>query len=122
MFKTIRSIALGCCIALTLTVFGAPQQPDNTRANKSDRPTADQQKETKADRELAEKIRKSVVADKSLSTYAHNVKIIVENGVVTLKGPVHSEEESRAIQAKAQQFTDASSIHNEITVTPPRNQ
>ena len=122
MFKTIRKVALGCCVALPLTVFGAPQQPDNTRANKDNRPTADQQKETKADRELAEKIRKSVVADKSLSTYARNVKIIVQNGVVTLKGPVHSEEESRAIQAKAQQFTDASSIHNEITVAPPKNQ
>lgn len=122
MFKMIRSVALGCCVALPLTLFGAPQEPDNTRANKSDRPTADQQKETKADRQLAAKIRKSVVADKSLSTYAHNVKIIVENGVVTLKGPVHSEEESRAIQAKAQQFTEASSIHNEITVVPPKSE
>ena len=122
MLKTIRSVALGCCVALPLTLFGVPQQPDNTRVNKDNRPAADQQKETKADRELAEKIRKSVVADKSLSTYAHNVKIIVQDGVVTLKGPVHSEEESRAVQAKAQQFTEASSIHNEITVAPPKSQ
>src|SRR5579863_8693561 len=122
MLRTISRVALHGCIALPLTLFGAPQQPDNTRANKDDRPTADQQKETKADRELAEKIRKSVVADKSLSMYAHNVKIIVQNGVVTLKGPVHSEEESRAIQARAQQFTEASSIHNEITVARPKSQ
>jgi len=122
MFKTIRYGVLVFCVALPLATFGASQEPDNTRVNKRDRPTADQQKETKADRELAEKIRKSVVADKSLSTYAHNVKIIVQNGVVTLKGPVRSEDESRAIQAKAQSFTEASSIHNEITVAPPKNQ
>ena len=39
--------------------------------------------------------------DKSLSTYAHNVKIITQNGMVTLKGPVHSAEEKQAIESKA---------------------
>lgn len=116
----IRRITLGCCVALPLAVLGSPQQPDNTRENKNNRPTADQQKETKADRELAAKIRKSVVADKSLSTYAHNVKIIVQNGEVTLKGPVRSEQESQAIQAKAQQLATASAVHNEMTVQPPK--
>lgn len=122
MHKTIRSLALGISVALSLTLLATPQQPDNSRANKDNRPTADQQKETKADRELAQKIRKSVVADKSLSTYAHNVKIIVQNGVVTLKGPVPSEQESKAIHAKAQQFVEASAIHNEITVAPGKSQ
>ena len=122
MLKPIRRLTLGICLALPLTVFGTPQQPDNSRANKGNHPTADQQKETRADRELAQKIRKSVIDDKSLSTYAHNVKIIVQNGVVTLKGPVQSEQESRAIEAKAQQFTEASAIHNEITVVPPKSQ
>jgi hyperosmotically inducible periplasmic protein len=115
-----RRIALYSCFILPLALFASPQAPDNTKANKDNLPTADQQKETKADRELAAKIRKSVMADKSLSTYAHNVKIIVQNGVVTLKGPVKSDQESQAIQAKAQQFTEASSIRNEITVAPPK--
>jgi osmotically-inducible protein OsmY len=120
MPRTIRSITLGCCVALPLTLFASPQA-DNTRENKDNNPTADQQKETKADRELAAKIRKSIVEDKSLSTYAHNVKIIVLNGQVTLKGPVRSEDESRAIQAKAQQLTAPSAIRNEMTVAPPKD-
>jgi hyperosmotically inducible protein len=118
MLGTIRSITLSCCVALPLALSASPQQADNTRENKNNQPTAEQQKDTKSDRELAEKIRKSVVADKSLSTYAHNVKIIVQDGVVTLKGPVRSDDESRAIQAKAQELTTPDAIHNELTVAP----
>lgn len=77
---------------------------DNTKVNKRDRATpertADQAKETTSDREIMRKIRRAVVADKSLSTYAHNVKIISEHSKVTLKGPVHSAEESKSIEAK----------------------
>jgi len=106
---------------MPLALFAAPQQPDNTKTNKNNQPTADQQKETKADRELAEKIRKSVVEDKSLSTYGHNVKIIVQDGVVTLKGPVRSGEERQAIQAKAERFAKGASIQNDITVAPEKS-
>jgi hypothetical protein len=49
-------------------------QPDNTAVNKRDQNpgevTADQQKMNAADRALTAKIRKAVIADKSLSTYA----------------------------------------------------
>jgi osmotically-inducible protein OsmY len=41
------------------------------------------------------------MADKSLSTYAHNVKIISQDGHVTVKGPVRSEEEKTSILSKA---------------------
>ncbi len=80
-------------------------KPDNSKVNKRDRnaaqPTADQQKDNNSDRELTRNIRKSIVADKSLSTYAHNVKIISQNGTVTLKGPVKSDEEKSTVIAKA---------------------
>ena len=55
-------------------------------------------------------IRKSIVDDKSLSTYAHNVKIIAQNGQVTLKGPVHSEEERRSIESKATEVAGAGKV------------
>lgn len=80
-------------------------QPDNTKVNQRDRDpgaaTADQQKMNAADRDLTAKIRKSIMADKGLSTYAHNVKVISQNGIVTLKGPVRSAEEAKSIRAKA---------------------
>ena len=79
----------------------AKSKADNTRVNKRDREkgavTADQAKENLTDRQLMQKIRKSVMNDKSLSTYAHNVKIIATNGKVTLKGPVRSDEERKTI-------------------------
>ena len=80
-------------------------KPDNTKVNKRDRNagevTADQQKMNATDRELTRKIRRSIMADKSLSTYAHNIKIISQNGSVTLKGPVKSEAEKKSVVAKA---------------------
>ncbi len=95
-------------------------QPDNTKQNKKDRDknavTADQQKETPADRDLAKKIRQSIASDSSLSTYAHNVKIVVHDGTVTLKGPVHTEEEKQAIGAKASEIAGADKVQNELTV------
>jgi len=77
--------------------------PDNSGKNKAHSNTADQQSEATSDRMMTKKIRQSIVADKSLSTYAHNVKIITKDGMVTLKGPVHSEEEKSAIASKAAQ-------------------
>jgi hyperosmotically inducible protein len=96
--------------------------PDNTAKNQRDRnqaePTADQQKENKTDRELARQIRQSLVKDKSLSTYAHNIKVIAQNGEVTLKGPVKSAEEKQAIEAKAAEVAGgADKIKSEIEVT-----
>ncbi|HXM93057.1 MAG TPA: BON domain-containing protein [Candidatus Dormibacteraeota bacterium] len=95
-------------------------QPDNTKMNKRDRNkqavTADQQKETQADRELARKIRRAITKDSSLSTYAHNVKVIVRGGTVTLKGPVRTEDEKNAVGAKASEIAGADKVKNEIDV------
>jgi hyperosmotically inducible periplasmic protein len=100
----------------------APDQlaADNTKINQRDRnkaePTADQQKETAADRQLVQQIRKAIVKDKSLSTYGHNIKVISQNGAVTLKGPVKSDEEKQAIEAKAAQIAGADKVTSEIQV------
>lgn len=95
-------------------------KPDNTRVNQADRsktePTADQQKNNKTDRELTREIRKALVADKSLSTYAHNVKVISQHGSVTLKGPVRSDEEKQTVETKAAEVAGAGNIKNELTV------
>ena len=95
---------------------------DNTKINQRDRsktePTADQQKMNPTDRQLTQQIRKALVKDKSLSTYAHNVKVIAQNGVVTLKGPVKSEEEKQAIETKAAEIAGSDKVTNELQVAP----
>jgi len=100
----IQPMILGLAIGAASLAVSA-QAPDNTEVNKRDRAageaTADQQKNNRTDLDLTKNIRKSIVDDKSLSTYAHNVKIISQNGTVTLKGPVKSADEKSAIVAKA---------------------
>jgi hyperosmotically inducible periplasmic protein len=96
-------------------------KPDNTKVNERDRNagevTADQQKVNATDRDLTRKIRRSVMADKSLSTYAHNIKIISQNGVVTLKGPVKSDDEKKALVAKAVEVAgSADKVTDQISV------
>ena len=83
-------------------------------------PTAEQQRNNRSDLETTRLIRRAVVTDKSLSVYAHNIKIIAQNGVVTLKGPVRSEEEKQAIEKKAAEVAGAAQIKNEIEVTPKK--
>jgi hyperosmotically inducible protein len=112
--------ALTLSMALALPVLEAQTQPDNTKVNKRDRDqnavTADQQKMNKSDREITREIRRSIVSDKSLSTYGHNVKIIAQNGNVTLKGPVHSEEERRAIVDKATAVAGSGNVRDQLSV------
>jgi hyperosmotically inducible protein len=94
--------------------------PDNTKVNTRDRsseqPTADQGKNNLSDREVMRQIRRSVVKDKSLSTYGHNVKVISEHGKVTLKGPVHSEEEKKTVEQYARHVAGEGNVSNELTV------
>lgn len=107
-----------CLIAQDQNTTPAPA--DNTRMNQRDRdasqPTADQQKSNRSDRDITQQVRRSIEKDKSLSTYAHNVKIITQNGQVTLKGPVRSEEEKRAIEAKAAEVAGGDKVNNELDV------
>jgi hyperosmotically inducible periplasmic protein len=95
---------------------------DNTKVNQRDRnadqPTADQQTSNRSDRDITQQIRRSIVKDKSLSTYAHNVKIVTQNGQVTLKGPVRSDEEKRAIEAKAAEIAGDSKVTSQLDVKP----
>lgn len=128
MFNTRSFISIGAFVlALGLNPAvqaqnapNRPAQPDNTRVNQRDRQpgevTADQQKEKVNDRDLAQKVRRAIEQDKSLSTYAHNVKVVVQNGTVTLKGPVRSEDERHAIQAKVAEIAGTGNVKDEMSV------
>ena len=110
-----------CLLSLTLLPAALAQTqatPDNSANNRTQNQskTADQQKNNTSDRELTTKIRRAIISDKSLSTYGHNVKIIVTGGAVTLKGPVHSDAEKQNIAAKAADVVGQDKVTNEITV------
>ena len=119
-------------MALTICLSGlagsalAQTPADNSKVNTRDRSesavTADQQKENAADRTLTQKVRQSLMSDKSLSTYAHNVKIVSQGGEVTLKGPVRSDEEKQIIEAKAAEVAGTGHVRNELTIAPAKTQ
>jgi hyperosmotically inducible protein len=114
-----RALVPGLLVGCSIGLAGA-QAPDNTKVNERDKaksqPTADQAKNSATDRDIMQKIRKAVVADKSLSTYGHNVKIISQQGKVTLKGPVHTDEEKKNIEAKAVEVAGAGNVTNMLEV------
>lgn len=118
------SLALGTSLMAAPAVRQQdPQQPapDNTKRNKDQTdPTADQQKMNPADRAITQKIRKAVHEDKTLSTYAHNIKIITQDGKVTLRGPVRSEDEKSNLQAKAAEIAGQDNVINQLEVAPPK--
>lgn len=126
----VLAVAIGAGSA-TLTSAGDPSTkgeaaesaPDNTGRNVRDRGdtlTSGDQSETAADRTLTQKIRQAVMADDSLSMTAHNVKIITVNGVVTLRGPVKSDDERKNIAAKATELAGAGKVQNYLEVAPPK--
>jgi len=117
------TLVAGFVLAMAPFAFG--QAPaDNTKVNTRDRQpgavTADQQKNNLTDREVTQKIRQSLMKDKDLSTYAHNVKIVSQNGQVTLKGPVRSEAEKQTVEAKAVEVTGAGHVVNELSIAPAK--
>jgi hyperosmotically inducible protein len=97
-----------------------PAPADNTQVNQRDRnanePTADQQKNNRSDRDITQQIRQAIVKDKSLSTYAHNVKIITQGGQVTLKGPVRSDDEKRVVETKAAEVVGENNVTSKLDV------
>lgn len=120
-------LAAGIALCLPLSAQSGSGRPasDNTKVNKRDRSkaesTADQAKNNESDRETMRKIRRAIMDDKSLSTYAHNVKVIGEHGKITLKGPVRSEEEKRTVEAKAAEIAGQGNVTNELTVRPAKS-
>ncbi len=116
----------GAPYAASTPLSPTPQQaaPDDTKMNKGDYQkdavTADQQKMNPNDRTITQKIRAEIMKDKSLSTYAHNIKIISQDGKVTLKGPVRTQEEKSSVEAKAAAIAGDGKVISQIQIALPK--
>jgi hyperosmotically inducible protein len=118
------SLALSISLMATLVPRHHDAQhpaPDNTKINKDQTgPTADQQKMNPSDRAITQKIRKAIHHDKSLSTYGRNIKILTQDGKVTLRGLVRSEDEKGNLEAKAVSVAGQESVSNQLEVAPSK--
>lgn len=126
------TLALGCASAMAAdrpadaaTMPSSAQgkatpNADNTGMNVRDKSgaTLTPQKQTNraGDRQVLAAVRRAVVHDKSLSTSAHNVKIVARDGVVTLRGPVRSADEKGKVEKLAQQVAGVTSIDNQLDI------
>jgi len=104
----------------TAVAFGCLALQSPGVAATQDKPTADQAKNATSDLQIMQKIRKAVVDDKTLSTSAHNVKIISQAGKVTLKGKVKTDEEKSTIVKLATDVAGAGNVTDDITVAPAK--
>ena len=97
------------------------KKPDNTAQNYGDSrkesPTPQVQSGKKSDIAKVQSIRKALVNDKSLSTSAKNVKVVVINGTVTLRGVVGSEAEKVKVASAAKQYAEDSKVLDELELT-----
>jgi hyperosmotically inducible periplasmic protein len=122
--KVFCTIAVNAAALIALQTAGAQTAPpaDNTKSNQTDASnqevTADSQKENETDRGLVSRIRKSLMADKELSTYAHNVKIVAIGGKVTLNGVVRSDEEKKKVASLAEEVAGKQNVVNDLKVAP----
>src|SRR5580765_5543605 len=110
-------------IVAVTPVLAQQPAPDNTKVNTRDRapsqPTADRQSNARSDVAITRDIRRAIVKDKDLSTAAHNIKIITQQGQVTLKGPVASDSEKQTVEAKATEIAGAGHVKNDVSVKAP---
>ena len=124
-FTLSRKITLASLSFLYLAVAAAAQSPGpaitksySTHENRHTQgsSTVDGQTNNPADRELTRNIRQAIVADKSLSTYAHNIKIVTQGGTVTLKGPIRKKAERTTLEARAKKLAGAYKVVCQLTV------
>jgi len=122
-----KTFSIVCCMFLLVAAAcsseQAPKTPEAVQADNTARnadnpssPTPPDQAENDADLQISANIRKAIVADDSLSSNAHNVKIITSGGTVTLRGPVKSQQEKATIEAKAKQVAGVTQVINLIEI------
>ncbi len=109
--------------SLTISAFAQDNSKpaaDNSGRNERDRSgetqTSGDQSNSSEDIKITAAIRRAVMHEDSLSMTAKNVKIITQNGVVTLRGPVKNAAEKEKIAQIAQSAAGQAKIENQLEV------
>lgn len=127
MQRTLFALALCFICARGVMAEDAPDanksdKGDNSSRNTRERDAAEKnpadQKGTPADIAITQKIRRALMDDKDLSTYAHNIKIITQDGMVNLKGPVRTTEEKKSCEDKAVAVVGVEKVKSQLEVAP----
>ena len=116
-------LALTCLSNLTLAAMAADDEQtkaDNTAINERDRSgdtkTSGDQSNSSADLKIAQAIRQALMKDGDLSATAKNIKVITENGQVTLRGPVKNVQEKARVDQLAKSAAGGAHIVDQLDV------
>jgi hyperosmotically inducible periplasmic protein len=113
-------LALVCAATVTGPLCAAaqdPRQPDSYNSTSGVPPEKPPIAPTAADRAMTQKIRKAIVADKSLSADGRRVKVTTLGGKVTLQGVAKSEAERTSLFTKAADVAGGTNVVNNVTVS-----
>lgn len=129
------SWAVACCLAAGSAIAAEPPKSepatrhdatdeaakaDNTKKNVRDRDeralTPIDQPNNAQDIDLAAAVRSAIVKDESLSTTAHNVKLIAAGGVVVLRGPVKSAEEKMRVEGIVKKVAGVTKVDSHLEI------
>ncbi|HEY0748109.1 MAG TPA: BON domain-containing protein [Steroidobacteraceae bacterium] len=122
--QTAAVLALAFSLGAAAAAQAQSPAPDNTKTNANSTnstdksSTADGQANNSTDITLTKAIRQRVMGDKSLSTYAHNVKIVSVNGAVTLNGVVRDNHEKTVVASEAEEVAGKGKVTNLLKVAP----
>ncbi|MEO6709462.1 MAG: BON domain-containing protein, partial [Planctomycetota bacterium] len=121
--STAPALALALTAALALSACNKDSSAaDNTGRNaadqKSNATTPMDQKNNDTDLRITAEIRKALVDKSELSVNAHNVKVITEHAVVTLRGPVDSTSERDSVESIAAGVAGVTRVDNQLEVKP----
>lgn len=78
--------------------------------------TSENQSSKDRDLNITKKIRKSLMADETLSTSAKNIKVITIDGMVTLRGEVDNDQERYKIEQKVKSISGVTQLSNQLQV------
>ncbi|HJX90824.1 MAG TPA: BON domain-containing protein [Pyrinomonadaceae bacterium] len=115
-------LVLTCLSAVSLAAMAADEktEPDNTAINERDRSndaqTSGDQSNSSSDLKITQDIRQALVKDRELSTTAKNIKVITENGHVTLRGPVKNVQEKARVDQLAKSAAGGAHIVDQLDV------
>jgi len=120
MKQTLLVLACLSTVSLASMAGDDKTKPDNTAINQRDRSgeteTSGDQSNSSADLKITQAIRQALVKDSELSTTAKNIKVITNNGQVTLRGPVKNAQEKAKISQLARSAAGGAQIDNQVDV------
>ena len=120
MKRTLLILACLCAVSLAAIAADDKTKPDNTATNERDRSgetqTSGDQSNSSADLKITQAIRQALVKDGELSMTAKNIKIITDNGQVTLRGPVKNAQEKAKIDQLARSAAGGAKIVDQLDV------